>query len=72
MAKSKIVGATASLLSDFSDFSDFLLDSEAFLAAPLGTWLALRVSYQFRFDNSPPDGFETTDTVFTTGLQLQL
>lgn len=65
-------GASAIYLPTLDNLDDYLLDTEVFLAAPLGQWLALRVSYLVRYDSSPPDDFETTDTVFTTGLQVQL
>jgi putative salt-induced outer membrane protein len=66
------VGGRAVFLPNLSSLDDHLLETEVFLAAPLGQWLALRVSYLVRYDSSPPDDFETTDTVFTTGLQVQL
>ena len=34
--------------------------------------LALKVSYAIRFDNLPEPGFETTDRLLTTALQLTL
>lgn len=65
-------GASATYRPDLSSLDDYLFDAEVFLAAPLGRWLALRVSYLLRYNSSPPDDFESTDTIFTTGLQIQL
>jgi hypothetical protein len=40
------------------------------LTAPLSRPIALRVSYLIRFDNLPEPGFETTDRILTTGVQI--
>ena len=40
--------------------------------APLSKRFAVKLSYAIRFDNLPEPGFERTDRVFTSGLQVTL
>lgn len=57
-------------LPDLSDFGDYLLDARAELAAPLSASLAIKLGYLVRYESEPAPGFEDTDTVFTSGIQL--
>ncbi|MGH7606068.1 MAG: DUF481 domain-containing protein, partial [Gemmatimonadales bacterium] len=52
--------------------ADQRITSETALTAPLSRQIALRVSYLIRFDNLPEPGFERTDRVLTTGVQVSL
>jgi putative salt-induced outer membrane protein YdiY len=49
---------------------DQRVNSETALTAPLSRQIALRVSYLIRFDNLPEPGFEKTDRILTTGVQI--
>jgi putative salt-induced outer membrane protein len=49
---------------------DVRLNSETALVAPLSRRLAVKVSYVIRFDNVPEPGFESTDRLLTTALQV--
>jgi len=49
---------------------DQRINSETALTAPLSRQIGLRVSYLIRFDNLPEPGFEKTDRIFTTGVQV--
>jgi putative salt-induced outer membrane protein len=49
---------------------DYRLNSESALVAPLSKRLSLKLGYLVRYDNLPEVGFETTDRIFTSGLQL--
>ena len=60
------------VLANLEATSDVRLNSETALVAPLSRRLALKVSYVIRFDNVPEPGFETTDRLLTTALQLTL
>ncbi len=57
-------------LPDLSDLGDYLLDANADLGAPLSANVAVRLGYLVRFQSEPAPGFEDTDTVFTSGIQL--
>ena len=57
-------------LSDFSNFSDYRINSQTDLVAPLSKNIALKVGYQIRYSNEPPPGFKTTDRFLTTDLQF--
>ena len=58
------------VLPNLDDSDDLRADAEAALVAPLSSHLALKVGYLVRYDGQPELGFEETDTVFTTGLQV--
>ena len=60
------------VLANLQQTEDVRLNSETALVAPLSRRLALKVSYVIRFDNLPEPGFETTDRLLTTALQLTL
>ena len=40
------------------------------LVAPLSDVIALKLSYAIRFDNLPEPGFEKTDRIFSSGVQV--
>jgi len=56
--------------ANLETMDDQRLNSETALTAPLSRQIALRVSYVIRFDNLPEPGFETTDRILTTGVQI--
>jgi len=49
---------------------DYRINSESALVAPLSRRLALKLGYVVRFDNLPEVGFQKTDRIFTSGLQV--
>ena len=57
-------------LPDLADFGDYLLDANAELAAPLSANVAIKLGYLLRYQSEPAPGFEDTDTIFTSGIQL--
>jgi putative salt-induced outer membrane protein len=57
-------------LPNVDDFKDTRVNSETSLVAPLSSKMALRLSYVVRFDNVPEPGFQKTDRVFSSGLQV--
>jgi putative salt-induced outer membrane protein len=56
--------------ANLDTMDDQRLNSETALTAPLSRQIALRVSYLIRFDNLPEPGFERTDRILTTGVQV--
>lgn len=60
------------LLPNLESTDDFRFNSESALVAPLSRQLALKVSYVIRLDNQPEPGFEKTDRVLTSALQITL
>lgn len=57
-------------LPNFEDGDDRRLNTETTLSAPLATGIAMKASYQVRYDGRPEPGFRTTDRVLTTGIQV--
>lgn len=66
------LGLDAAFQPNLERSADYRLDAEAILAAPLAAGVALRLSYLVRYANEPPPGFEQTDTLLTSGVQLEL
>lgn len=60
----------AQFLPDLSDFADYHLDANAELAAPLSANVAIKLGYLLRYQSEPAPGFEETDTIFTSGIQV--
>jgi putative salt-induced outer membrane protein len=52
--------------------SDFLLNTESTLVAPLSKSLAIKLSYVIQFNNLPQPGRKKADRMFTSGLQITL
>lgn len=61
---------TLEWLANFDVGEDQRINSESVVTAPISKQISMRVSYLIRFDNLPEPGFEDTDRVFTTGLQI--
>ena len=61
---------TVEWVTNLEDSDDQRLVSETALTAPISKQIALKATYVIRFDNQPEPGFEDTDRVFTTGLQI--
>jgi putative salt-induced outer membrane protein len=57
-------------LPNVDDLNDTRVNSETVLVAPLSSKMALRLSYVVRFDNVPEPGFQKTDRIFSSGLQV--
>ncbi|HEX6644627.1 MAG TPA: DUF481 domain-containing protein [Gemmatimonadales bacterium] len=60
------------LLPNLEIGEDLRVNSESSVVAPLSKRFAVKLSYAIRFDNLPEPGFERTDRVFTSGLQVTL
>jgi putative salt-induced outer membrane protein YdiY len=66
------VTQTLEWTANLETMDDQRLNSETALTAPLSRQIALRVAYLIRHDNLPEPGFEKTDRILTTGVQISL
>jgi putative salt-induced outer membrane protein len=58
-------------LPSFKHSSEYRINSESALVAPISSHLGLKVGYLVKYNNAPPSaGLEKTDRLFTTGLQV--
>ncbi len=57
-------------LPNFEASEDYRINGLAALVAPISKAIALKASYEVRFDNLPEPTFEKTDRILTTGLQI--
>lgn len=48
----------------------YRLNGESSLVAPLSAHVGIKVSYNLRYDSTPPATFGTTDRILTTGVQV--
>lgn len=60
----------AQYLPNIDNSNDYRLNSETNLVAPLNHFLAVKMSYVIRTRGRPPEGFEHTDTIFRSGIQV--
>lgn len=58
------------LLPDLETSKNLRLNTETGLVAPLSSHIGLKLSYVVRFDNLPEPGFEKTDRLLTSGVQI--
>jgi putative salt-induced outer membrane protein len=63
---------TIEALPNLEDSDDLRINTESALVAPLSRRLAIKVSYVIRYDKQPEPGFEKTDRLLTSGLQVTL
>ncbi|MGD2135795.1 MAG: DUF481 domain-containing protein [Gemmatimonadales bacterium] len=62
------VGAEA--LPNLKTSDDYRINAAAALTAPLSQRIALKLSYEVKYDNLPEPTFQKTDRIFTAGLQI--
>jgi putative salt-induced outer membrane protein len=55
---------------NLEDSEDVRVNSETAITAPISRQVAFKASYIVRFDNQPEPGFEDTDRIFTTAVQI--
>src|SRR5690606_39613567 len=61
---------TLELLPNFKASDDLRINSETSLSAPIAAGISMKASYTIRHDGLPEPGFEKTDRIFTTGVQI--
>jgi putative salt-induced outer membrane protein len=60
----------AEFLPNLETSEDFRLNTETSLVAPISRAIALKLSYTIHFDNLPEPGFEKTDRILSSGIQV--
>lgn len=60
------------VLPNFREPDDLRINTESSLQAPITSRIAVKLSYVIRYDGLPESGFQTTDRLFTSGLQVSL
>jgi putative salt-induced outer membrane protein YdiY len=60
----------AEVLPNLETGDDLRVNAESALVAPLSDLLSVKLSYVIRYDRLPEPGFEKTDRVFSSGLQI--
>lgn len=70
LSQTAYVQQLAEFLPNIEEGDDLRINAETSLVAPLSTRISLKLSYAIRFDNLPEPGFEKTDRIFTSGLQV--
>jgi putative salt-induced outer membrane protein len=60
------------VLPNLEETDDLRVNTETALVAPLSRRLAIKISYVIRYDKLPEPGFEKTDRLLTSGLQVTL
>ena len=63
---------TVEVLPNLEETDDLRVNTETALVAPLSRRLAVKISYVIRYDKLPEPGFEKTDRLLTSGLQVTL
>ena len=63
---------TVEVLPNLEESEDLRVNTETALVAPLSRRLAIKISYVIRYDKLPEPGFEKTDRLLTSGLQVTL
>jgi putative salt-induced outer membrane protein len=70
LAPRAYVTQTVELVPNIETAEDYRVNAVATLVSPIARSLALRVEYQVRYDNLPEPSFQSTDRLFTTGIQV--
>lgn len=63
---------TIEAVPDLTKSSNYQLNTQTNLVAPLSRKLAIKLGYTIRYNNLPPPGFKTTDRFFTSDVQVTL
>lgn len=61
---------TIEFLPNFKDGDDLRINAQTSLVAPITSGIAMKASYEIRYDGLPEPGFRTTDRILTTGVQV--
>lgn len=55
---------------NLKESTDWRINAESSVIAPLSTRIGVKLSYVIRYDNLPEPGFQGMDRLFTTGVQV--
>ena len=61
---------TIEILPNFKNGDDVRINTQTSLVAPITSGIAMKASYEIRYDGLPEPGFKETDRIFTTGVQV--
>jgi putative salt-induced outer membrane protein len=59
-------------LPNFKQSEDLRINTESSLLAPLTRQVGIKLAYAIRFDGLPNPGYQGTDRLFTSGIQISL
>jgi putative salt-induced outer membrane protein YdiY len=68
--KTAYLQESAEYLPNLETGADWRVNSETALVAPIAGRVALKVSYVVKFDNLPETGFQKSDRIFSTAVQI--
>lgn len=60
------------VLPNFRESDDLRVNTESSLTAPISRHIGVKLSYVIRYDGQPQADFQTTDRLFTSGVQVSL
>jgi putative salt-induced outer membrane protein YdiY len=61
---------TFEYIPNFAAGADYRINSETAITAPISARIAMKASYIIHYEGLPEAGFQTTDRVLTTGVQV--
>lgn len=64
------LGQSIEFMPNLKTSDDLRINAETSLTAPISAGIAMKAGYAVRYDGLPEPGFETTDRILTTGLQV--
>jgi len=70
IVKDTYLQQTVEGIPDLQVSSDYRVNSQTDVVAPLSKHIAVKLGYTIRYANLPPPGFKTTDRLFTSDLQF--
>jgi putative salt-induced outer membrane protein len=66
------VSQSVELLPNFRERDDIRINTESALLAPITKQVGVKLTYVVRYDGLPEEGYQTTDRLFTSGIQVTL
>ncbi len=70
LAPKAYVLQTVEVVPNIETSEDYRVNAIASLISPISKVLAVKLEFQWRFDNLPEPDFQSTDRIFTTGIQV--
>ena len=70
LAERSYVTISGEFLPNFKTSEDYRINGVGALVAPISNRIALKLSYDARFDHLPEPGFKKWDRILTAGLQI--
>lgn len=64
------LGQMIEFLPNLDNGTDLRINAETSLSAPIASGISMKASYVIRHDGLPEPGFQKTDRILTTGLQV--